>query len=195
MRKSTLPRKHVDYTQAMIATKQGNREAFNELAASIEPILKRYLMKKGPCPQDVLDDVIQTTLMKAWVNSTRFNPEKASGVTWLFTIAKRSMIDHKTSTWRRKKTAFSDFVTNQEPADIERRRFEDETRSFDSILNACPVLTPKQREVITLLYLRSLTLKQIAAALGIPIGTAKYRLNAGLLLLRKNRQEMATEVP
>jgi len=46
-------------------------------------------------------------------------------------------------------------------------------------------LSLDQRAVVGLHYLADLTLPEVAATLGIPVGTAKSRLNAGLVGLRR----------
>jgi RNA polymerase sigma-70 factor (ECF subfamily) len=52
-------------------------------------------------------------------------------------------------------------------------------------------LTIDQRAVIALHYLADLTLPDVATTLGIPLGTAKSRLNAALVVLRRDLGEQA----
>ena len=46
-------------------------------------------------------------------------------------------------------------------------------------------LSPRLREVVVLHYTGGLSLRQVAAATGVSIGTVKSRLNAGLEQLRR----------
>ena len=46
-------------------------------------------------------------------------------------------------------------------------------------------VSPASRAVIVLHYLEGLSLAEVAAVLGIPLGTAKSRLAYGLAVLRK----------
>ena len=51
-------------------------------------------------------------------------------------------------------------------------------------------LTLDQRAVVALHYLADLTVPEVAAILGIPAGTAKSRLNAALVVLRRRLGEV-----
>ena len=50
-------------------------------------------------------------------------------------------------------------------------------------------LSVDQRAVVGLHYLADLTLPDVAATLGIPVGTVKSRLNAALVVLRRRLEE------
>lgn len=51
-------------------------------------------------------------------------------------------------------------------------------------------LTAEQRGVIALHYIADLSIRDVAATLGIRVGTAKSRLNAGLRILRTALSEL-----
>lgn len=55
--------------------------------------------------------------------------------------------------------------------------------------DALAVLRPEDRAVIVLHYLADLPLREVAATLGLRLGTVKSRLNAGLRALRAERLE------
>ena len=55
--------------------------------------------------------------------------------------------------------------------------------------DALAALRPEDRAVIVLHYLADLPLREVAATLGLRLGTVKSRLNAGLRALRAERQE------
>lgn len=55
--------------------------------------------------------------------------------------------------------------------------------------DALASLRPEDRAVIVLHYLADLPLREVAATLGLRLGTVKSRLNAGLRALRAERQE------
>lgn len=56
----------------------------------------------------------------------------------------------------------------------------------ETIHQALDHLPPAQREVLTLHYLRDLSLEEIAAATGIPLGTVKSRLHHARRALRRH---------
>ena len=54
----------------------------------------------------------------------------------------------------------------------------------DSLDAAFEILSPDQRALLSLHYTMDLSIRESAAALGIPTGTAKSRLNGALEALR-----------
>lgn len=63
---------------------------------------------------------------------------------------------------------------------------EGETADAGVVDAALAALSPERREVLTLRFVDDLSLADIAAALGIPVGTVKSRLHLALKQLREN---------
>ena len=65
-----------------------------------------------------------------------------------------------------------------------------EVDALTDLHRALEGLTLDQRAVVALHYLADLTVPEVAAILGIPAGTAKSRLNAALVVLRRRLGEV-----
>jgi RNA polymerase sigma-70 factor (ECF subfamily) len=131
------------------------------------------------------EEVMQEAYLKAWRQSSRFDPTRGSAVAWLLTIVHRSAVDRVRSaeaSVRREQDFHNDAPMTTEP---------DETAaaveaSFESrrVRSAVATLTPTQREAIELAYFGGYTHTEVAGMLEIPLGTAKTRIRDGLIRLR-----------
>jgi RNA polymerase sigma-70 factor (ECF subfamily) len=68
------------------------------------------------------------------------------------------------------------------PAEPANADLEDELRTMERHLGELPAV---EREVLTLFYLRELSLNDVAEVLGVPVGTVKSRLFRARQLLRR----------
>ena len=73
------------------AAKEGDDEAYGRLVHFFLPMTERFL-RQWVREQDVLDDIVQESFIKAWKHLGRFDEEKSFSV-WLLTIAKRTAFD------------------------------------------------------------------------------------------------------
>lgn len=80
-------------------------------------------------------------------------------------------------------------LTNDLPT-MRSEGFEVTLAQRDVLDAAFDSLTAEQRAVIALHYITDLSIRDVAATLGIPTGTAKSRLNAGLRTLRTELSEL-----
>jgi RNA polymerase sigma-70 factor (ECF subfamily) len=117
---------------------------------------------------------------------------QASVCTWLFTIADNCATDYLRAAGRQRLTLETDtagssndddsaslldrrFAPDLDPAEVAARR-ESQGRA-EALLDCLP---EEQRRVVALKVLGGLTLAEIAAVVGCPVGTAKSRLLYGL---------------
>jgi RNA polymerase sigma-70 factor (ECF subfamily) len=107
-----------------------------------------------------------------------------SGRSWLFTVAKRIVIDEWRSASRR-----PELVTDQVPE----QRVEDtaqHTVDRQLVLAAVRTLSADHREVLLECYFRGASVAQAAETLGVPPGTIKSRTHYALHALREAIDEM-----
>jgi len=123
------------------------------------------------------DDLVQDTLERAW--SRLFQWRAGSDLrAWLFGIMHNLRVDQL----RRPRLATQsidgdDFDMPTRPTQTD----ELELRDIESALNHLP---DEQREVLLLVALEEMSYADIAAALGIPVGTVMSRLSRGRERLR-----------
>lgn len=111
-------------------------------------------------------DVTQTTFLKAWRAAATYDPNREMAP-WIYAIARRSAIDLYRKRSRFVPTDEIELVTL--PPDLERA-----WETFEVRL-ALDQLPDPEREVLRLAYYDGLSQSEIAADLGIPLGTVKSR--------------------
>jgi len=132
------------------------------------------------------EEATQEAFLALWRGASRFDPERASLATWLLALVRYRSID----LLRRGMPRAQDRVLTEGAAEsIEApERTEDQVialQEYDQALRLVAELPPEQREVIDLAYFAGYSQTEIAARVGIPLGTVKGRVRLGLLKLRE----------
>lgn len=123
-------------------------------------------------------DVVQETMLRAWRNPQVLDQSQGSARGWLFTVAKRIVIDE----WRATRSR-PEYVTAEVP---EQSVSDGTNQALDHQLVAAAMraLSIEHREVLLECYLRGASVAQAAATLGVPAGTIKSRTHYALRALR-----------
>ncbi len=163
--------------ELVVRARKGDHDAFTVLAAAAIPRLDStaWLILRDP---DQAKDAVQNTLVRAWRDlPTLRDPDRFEP--WLRRLLVRACIDEARRTRRhRVDIAFLDLhespIVGPEPMIADR----------DELARGFVHLGPEERALIVLRYYLDLSLPEAAAALGIPLGTAKSRVHRGLRQLR-----------
>jgi len=155
----------------------GERAAFDALIARWHEPLWRYLRRLAN-NDDVAGDLSQDTWVRVLrgIGSLR---EPAKLRPWLFGIARRVAMDRLRFEYVRR--GAEDIELEELPADDSTQDLEADLAAIDSALAGLPIT---EREMLTLFYLRELSLAEIAALLVVPLGTVKSRLHRARRELR-----------
>ena len=129
-------------------------------------------------------DVVQETLLRAWRNPAVLDRTGGSGRSWLFTVAKRIVIDEWRSASRR-----PELVTDQVPEQTVEDTAQ-HTVDRHLVLAALRTLSADHRQVLLECYFRGASVAQAADTLGVPPGTIKSRTHYALHALRLAIDEM-----
>ncbi|HVX43364.1 MAG TPA: sigma-70 family RNA polymerase sigma factor [Mycobacteriales bacterium] len=143
-----------------------------------------YVLRLASGDRARAEDVVQETFLRAWRNANLMDDSRGSVRSWLFTVAKRIIIDE----WRTRRVR-SEVVT----ADVPEREVIDETdRIVQSwvVTEALGHLSAAHREALVECYYQGRSVSEVAARHGIPEGTVKSRLHYGLRALRLALEEM-----
>ncbi len=160
-----------------IRCQMGERAAFDALIARWHEPLWRYLRRLANS-DDIAGDLAQDT----WVRVLRGMGalrEPAKLRPWLFGIARRVAMDRLRFQYVRR--GAEDVDLDDLPGDEPALELEADAAALDGALAALPVA---DREMLTLFYLRELSLAEIATMLSVPIGTVKSRLHRARQELR-----------
>jgi RNA polymerase sigma factor (sigma-70 family) len=133
------------------------------------------------------EDLVQEVFLIVWRNAARFDPERGTVRAWILQIAHYRLLNELRRRSRQPAIAPDPDglvleglpALDPGPAEATARR-----RRRAMLLSAFDELPPPQREAVTLAFLDDLTHEQVAAELGLPLGTAKTRIRAGLQRLR-----------
>ena len=130
------------------------------------------------------EEVTQEVYLDVWRQSSRFDPDRGSALSWLMTIAHRTAVDkvRASEASRRRDDAHAtthqdiDFDTTAETAQA--------SLEAQRVRRALATLTDAQRAAVELAYLGGYTHTEVARLLDLPLGTAKTRIRDGLIRLR-----------
>lgn len=125
------------------------------------------------------DDLVQDTLERAWGCLSGWSGAGDLRA-WLFSIMHNTFVDQR----RRPSLTAVELDDAEEAASVSVRATQTdalELRDLDAALARLPV---EQREVLLLVALEQLSYDEVAATLGIPLGTVMSRLSRGREKLR-----------
>ena len=153
------------------------------------PELYRFLLR-GLGDAGAAQDVVQETFLKAWRSAERYDPELSSLRVWLFGIARNAMIDHaRASKVRPWQGNLVDPPTAQALGDVSGDPTDQLITSW-LVDEALRHLTEDHRAAIVHTHLHGRPYDEVAAELGIPVGTLRSRVFYGLKALRVAIDEM-----
>ncbi len=127
------------------------------------------------------EDAVQDAFLGAWRTAAAFDPRRGSASTWLLTLVHRRAVDVVRREQRRRTEPIDDAPIASGDETDEAVVVLDERRRVQAALE---VLTPNEREAIELAYYGGLSQSEVAERLGVPLGTVKSRMFAGLARLR-----------
>ena len=132
---------------------------------------------------EAAEDVVHDGFISAWRGAASYRSERGNVRGWLLSI-----VHHRAVDVLRRKTTFRPApleAAESRPADDDTA--EEATRNVEhaSVREALEGLPPAQRRTIELAYFGGYTHVELAALMGVPLGTVKGRMRIGLQKLRR----------
>jgi RNA polymerase sigma-70 factor, ECF subfamily len=158
----------------------GDDERMRVLYQDYVTDLQRFALRLTQGDHQWAEDVVQETLVRAWRSLDKLLSFGGSLRPWLFTVARRIVIDGRRTRAARPEEAADEIDTLVIAVPDETQHVVDSIILVDA-LNA---LAPLHRDVLIEIFYRRLTAAEAATALGIPVGTVKSRVFYGLRALR-----------
>lgn len=139
------------------------------------------------------EDAVQEGFLAVWRSAATFRADRAKASTWIVTLVHRRAVDLVRREDRRR----------AEPLDLEQRDAPDPAGSAedeawlgferDRVQRLLRALPDAQREALELAYYGGYSQTELAERLGVPLGTIKSRMFAGLARLRELLDDTESE--
>ena len=166
----------------MIARWQGGDErAATALVERHANALARYVGSLGE--RDAAEEVVQDTFVRAFASIESFRGE-SSLKTWLFTIARRLVVDRRRSVRRRREVGNLDDVDASTHVNALDHLIGSEAQQ--QVWAAVGKLSPTQREVFLLRVNEGLSYKEIAEVASTTEGAARVHYHNALRTVKEN---------
>lgn len=160
-----------------------DKAAFARLFSHFAPRLKAYMIRQGAAPAQA-EDLAQEAMVSLWRKAHLYDPAKAAPATWVFTIARNLRIDALRKE-RHPEVDADDpaVVALADPSEGADDRLS-RTQRARLVREAMRGLPPEQMEVVRLSFFGDQPHSEIAARLGLPMGTVKSRLRLAMKKIR-----------
>ena len=132
------------------------------------------------------EDVVQEAFISIWRSGARYDAARGSVRTWMLGIVRNRAIDVlRSKAGRAPKLDFDDdAVLEQRPAAEQTEGEALRRETAGEVRGALEELPGDQSKVIALAYFGGFSHSEIAAMLGVPLGTVKGRMRLGLEKVR-----------
>lgn len=179
----------LDFDSVLLAAQEGGEWAFAVLYRDLNPRLVRYLGAKAP---GMGDDLAAETWLAAARNLASFQGDEAAFRGWLFTIARRRLVQHWRDSARRPSTpsdpeSFTELKASDDP-ETEGMAGVSARETARAIAAALPA---DQADVVLLRMLAGLDVDQVAEILGKRPGTVRVLQHRAL---RRLSEKFSPEV-
>jgi RNA polymerase sigma factor (sigma-70 family) len=175
---------------ALVAERDpGALEALYDRYGRVAWSLARRILTDGP----LAEGVVQEVFLSLWRDAGRFDPGRGSVATYLLSLTHHRAVDvvRREENLRRRlgpEEAASVGLGGGDPG----QRAEDDPgleERHARVLAALAELPEEQREALLLAYFGGYTQREIASLAGVPLGTVKTRMAAGMRKLRDTLRE------
>ena len=169
-------------------------------ADALEALYERYgraaysLARRILTDETLAQDVVQEVFLSLWRDARRFDAGRGTVATYLL-----SMTHHRAVDVVRREEKLRRWRTSDEGLELEpdpKARVEDEVELAErrtEVRTALAELPTAQREALLLAYFGGYTQREVAALVGVPLGTVKTRMAAGMRKMKEALQDAGRE--
>jgi RNA polymerase sigma factor (sigma-70 family) len=154
-----------------------------------------YSLARRILTDEVLaQDVVQEVFLSLWRDARRFDAGRGTLATYLLSMTHHRAVDvvRREENLRRRRT--SDEVLELQPDPNPGVEAEAEAAERRSEVRAALAQLPSaQREALALAYFGGYTQREVATLVGVPLGTVKTRMAAGMRKLKQALREAGHE--
>ena len=169
-------------------------------AGALEALYERYgrpaysLARRILTEETLAQDVVQEVFLSLWRDARRFDAGRGTVATYLLSMTHHRAVDvvRREENLRRWRTSDEGLELQADP----KMRVEDEVLTSErraEVRAALGELPAAQREALLLAYFGGYTQREVAALVGVPLGTVKTRMAAGMRKMKQALQDAGTE--
>jgi RNA polymerase sigma-70 factor (ECF subfamily) len=170
------------WARLMAAAQDGDRASYDRLLREIVPFIRAIVVQQHRAP-DRADDVVQDVLLTLHRVRHTYDPSR-SFRNWLATITRRRSIDMLRRKGRTAAQEINDeraYETFADPRANKEVQAADRTAGLAAAIAALP---ERQREAVTLLKLKEMSLAEASQATGTSIAALKVNVHRAIKALR-----------
>lgn len=147
-----------------------------------------YSLARRVCVDELLaEDVVQEVFLTVWRDPSKFSPDRGAFSSWLLTLVHHKAVDavRREGVHRRRQVNVDDETTDRLAPDTPGAD-QDAIGAVvaDHVKAALRELPVEQRTAMMLAYYGGYTQREVAALVGVPLGTVKSRMFAAANRLR-----------
>lgn len=161
----------------------GDEEALRRLYLDYRPRLRRYLWHQLDGDATSVEEALQDVFLAVWRTASGYRAE-ARVSTWLYQIAHNVALSARRRLARRPDSLWLNTSTNESDdndvlrwTDIANDTLDDRVLNRLSLDDALDSLSPKHREVLSLVFQHGFSLDEAARILDVPTDTVKSRIS------------------
>lgn len=160
----------------------GDGVAYHRFLENAVPFLRQIIRRAG-CREEEVEDVVQDTLLTIHQVRHTYDPSRPVKP-WLTALARRRSMDSLRKTYNRRNRETLDDVVHETFHDRAANQSEDDILTARDLDRLTAALPPRQREAVTLIRVRGLTLAQASVLTGQSVNALKVSVHRGLKALR-----------
>ena len=139
---------------------------------------------------DEAEEVLQTAYLKAIDGRARFNGHSSTR-TWFFGVVKKTAAEQRRYRLVRRLALRRWLARRPDPDPVETpERLSDEFRTQQRLREALILLSPRQRDLLHLVFYEEMTIEEAAGVLHVSLGTARTHYERGKARLRRHLSGM-----
>nr|WP_308129604.1 sigma-70 family RNA polymerase sigma factor [Actinoplanes polyasparticus] len=149
------------------------------------PPLMRFLIRQTHGDHQWAEDILQETMLRAWRNPAARNNDGRWSRAWVYTVAKRILIDQVRAAAVRAPEVYDKQIEAREWTEDFAGRLTDQLSDAAKVRTAVESLPPHMRETLEAVFFQGHNSTQAGRLLGVPAGTVKSRVFYALKALRQ----------
>jgi RNA polymerase sigma factor (sigma-70 family) len=169
-------------------------------AGALEALYERYgrpaysLARRILTEETLAQDVVQEVFLSLWRDARRFDAGRGTVATYLLSMTHHRAVDvvRREENLRRWRTSDEGLELEADP----KVRVEDEMLTSErraEVRSVLQELPAAQREALLLAYFGGYTQREVAALVGVPLGTVKTRMAAGMRKMKAALRDAGRE--